>query len=162
MKVSAPALTPQKIPGYASLPACSLGLRPIDQNQSPPNLRRSVPKSGSYKFVFRRDCTLEAMRTQGAFSLFQDVATRFALWHWPLQSHDDLFGDLKSRAAFSIYRLAKMGIVVRFNAFDYSTRDPLRPRPFNINPTFHKALFYGRRTCFQTKHPQLGVKRLDS
>src|SRR5262245_30024933 len=155
MKVSAPALTPQKIPGYASLPACSLGLRPIDQNQSPPNLRRSVPRSGSYKFVFRRDCTLEAMRTQVAVSLFQDVATRFALWHWPLQSLDDLFGDLTSRVAFSIDMLAKMGIVVRFYAFDYSTRDPLRPRPFNFSPAFHKALFYGRQTGFQTKHPKI-------
>src|SRR6266540_1410723 len=67
---------PRKIPGYASLPACSLGERPIDRNQSPPNLRRSVARSGSYKFVFRRDCTLEAMRTQGAFSFFQGVATR--------------------------------------------------------------------------------------
>src|SRR5262245_15325507 len=53
-------------PGYASLPACSLGNRPVDRNQSPPNLRQCVSKSGSYKFVFRRDCTLEAMRTQGA------------------------------------------------------------------------------------------------
>src|SRR6266545_7833997 len=59
---------PRKIPGYASLPACSLGERPIDRNQSPQNLRRSVLRSGSYKFVFRRDCTLEAMRTQGAIS----------------------------------------------------------------------------------------------
>src|SRR6266498_1714344 len=66
----------RKIPGYASLPACSLGQRPIDQNQSPQNLRRSVPRSGSYRFVFLRDCTLEAMRTQGAFSFFQGVATR--------------------------------------------------------------------------------------
>src|SRR5262245_57115631 len=39
----------------------------------PPNLRRC---SGSYKFVFRRDCTLEAMRTRGPFSLFQVVTTR--------------------------------------------------------------------------------------
>jgi hypothetical protein len=31
---------------------------------------------GSYKFVFRRDCALEAMRTQGAFSLFQGVAEK--------------------------------------------------------------------------------------
>jgi len=30
--------------------------------------------SGSYKFVFLRDCTPEAMGTQGAFSLFQRVA----------------------------------------------------------------------------------------
>ncbi len=34
-------------PGYASLPACSLGERPIDRNQSPPNRRRCLPKSGS-------------------------------------------------------------------------------------------------------------------
>src|SRR4030095_5866976 len=44
--------------------------------QPPPNLRRSVPGSGSYKFVSLRDCTLEAMRTQGAFSFFQGVAAR--------------------------------------------------------------------------------------
>src|SRR6266540_2195499 len=127
----------------------------------PPNMRRC---SGSYQFVFRRDCTLEAMRTQGAFSLFQGVATRHegSSGHWPLQSLDDLFGDLTSRAAFSIDRLAKMGIVMRFYAFYNSTRDPLRPRPFNFSPAFHKALFYGRQTGFQTKHPQLGVERLDS
>ena len=59
--------THRKIPGYASLPACSIGERPIDRNQSPPNLRRRLPRSGSYKFVFLRYCTLEAMRTQGAF-----------------------------------------------------------------------------------------------
>src|SRR6266540_4793836 len=74
--LSCHSLSPPKIPGYASLRACSLGWRLIDRNQSPPNLRRSVPRSGSYKFVFRRDCTLEAMRTQGAFSSFQGVATR--------------------------------------------------------------------------------------
>src|SRR5215813_15490466 len=62
----------RKIPGYASHPACSLGWRPIDRNQSPPNLRRRVPKYGSYKSVFLRDCTLEAMRTQGrAFHSFR-------------------------------------------------------------------------------------------
>jgi hypothetical protein len=54
-------------PGYASLPACSLGGRPIDQNRTPPNWRRCLPKTGSYKFAFRRDCTLEAMRTQGLY-----------------------------------------------------------------------------------------------
>src|SRR5262245_56819384 len=51
-------------PGYASLTACSLGGRPIDRNRTPPNWRRCLPRSCSYKFAFLRDCTLEAMRTQ--------------------------------------------------------------------------------------------------
>jgi hypothetical protein len=86
----------------------------------------------------------------------------FALWHRPLQSLDDLFGDFTGGAVFGVDRLAKVGIVVRFYAFDYSTRDPLRPGPFDFSPAFHKALFYGRQTGFQTKHPKLGVERLDS
>src|SRR5688572_14216721 len=65
------------------------------------------------------------------------------------------------RAVFSIDRLAKMRIVMRLYAFDYSTRDPLRPRPFDFSPAFHEAILYGRKTCFQAKHTKLGVKRLD-
>src|SRR5262249_8500731 len=52
-------------PGYASFPARSLGQRPIDRDQTLPNLRQGVPRSGSYKFVVRRDCALEATCTQG-------------------------------------------------------------------------------------------------
>src|SRR5262245_21736662 len=51
-------------PGYASLPARSLGKRSIARNLSPPKWRRWLPWSGSYKFVFRRDCALEAARNQ--------------------------------------------------------------------------------------------------
>src|SRR5262245_8369841 len=54
-----------------------------------------------------------------------------------------------------------MGIVMRLHAFDYSTREPLRARAFDISSAFHKALFYGRQTGLQTKDPKLGVKRLD-
>jgi hypothetical protein len=54
-----------------------------------------------------------------------------------------------------------MGIVMRFHTFDYSTRDPLRPRPFDFGPAFHEAILYGRKTCFQAKHTKLGVERLD-
>src|SRR5262249_49145066 len=62
----------RKIPGYASHPACSLGWRPIDRNQTTPNPRPRVTKSGSYKNDFLRDFTLEAMRTQGrAFHSFR-------------------------------------------------------------------------------------------
>src|SRR5262245_23386468 len=51
-------------PGYASLPARRLGGRPNDRNRTPQNWRRCLPGSGSYKFVFGRDCALEAARTQ--------------------------------------------------------------------------------------------------
>src|SRR5215468_4434241 len=51
-------------PGYAPLPARRLGGRPIDRNRTPQNWRRCLPGSGSYKFVFGRDCALEATRTQ--------------------------------------------------------------------------------------------------
>jgi len=54
-------------PERASLPARSLGERPIDRNRTRPYWRRRLPGSGSYKFFFLRDCTLEAMRTQGLY-----------------------------------------------------------------------------------------------
>src|SRR5215510_15400292 len=78
-----------------------------------------------------------------------------------LQSLDDVLGDLTGRAVFGVNRLAKMGIVMRIYAFDYSTRDPLRPRPFDSGPTFQKAFSYSRKTRLQAKHPQLRVNRLD-
>src|SRR5262245_3787399 len=59
--------SPQKVTGYASLPACSLGERPIDRNQTPWNWKRCVPRSDSYQRAFGRDCTLEAMRTRDQY-----------------------------------------------------------------------------------------------
>src|SRR5687768_16457635 len=55
-----------------------------------------------------------------------------------------------------------MGIVMRLYAFNDSARDPRRPRPFDFGPAFHKAILYGRKTCFQAKHTKLRVERLDS
>ena len=34
-----------------------------------------------------------------------------------------------------------MGILMSLHAFDYSTRDPLRPRPFDFSTAFYQALF---------------------
>ncbi len=64
-------------------------------------------------------------------------------------------------AVFGINWLAEMGIMMSLHAFDYSTRNPLRSRPFDFSPAFHKTLFYGRQTGPQAKHPKLRVKRLD-
>src|SRR6266511_4038480 len=64
----------RNIPGYASLPACSFGERRIYRNQTWIRVASGSGATDSDQYVFLRDCTLEAMRTQGAFSSFQGVA----------------------------------------------------------------------------------------
>src|SRR5262245_16934131 len=55
-----------------------------------------------------------------------------------------------------------MGILMGLHAFDYSTRYPLRPRPFDFSPAFYQPLFHRRQTGLQAKHPKLRVENFDT
>jgi Fe-S cluster assembly scaffold protein SufB len=67
--------TMEIVPGYASLPARSLGERPIGPHQARPDWKRYLSRSGSNQYLFGRDCSPEAMRTQGG--VVRETETHF-------------------------------------------------------------------------------------